>query len=466
MKDDSAYHHLQPRNPRSRYLPPETAPVYGTPPLERPLSFADIAPPGHIVNSSSCSTFVSSFNDLSNLDPNCLRHPKAVQHPSTLIQHSCQFAMDQNFIPSSDCTNYTSPFDTGRYDLLFEDTTAESLFTASRFGQNIATSCGENFNQSVSYPRPPPAHLENMPSSRLQFHDEQQSPSRQHFSFSNPSVLSMERLSSNLGRTGFPLSPEDSPVSSPSEESNNFHLSPEPMATSAGQILSDGESDDEKSDEPYSKLIWRALQSVPDNKMTLKEIYEWFEKNTNKARNSDSKGWQNSIRHNLSMNAAFEGVKDTSSPDGTPRKTANVWVLTKEALQNGVQSTTRYRKVGSHKKLSKLEHPAPQRQRSGAKGGKAAKKTSKMRRVKQDPHAVETANRSAAFYNYQPRDDNTMIPNFHYRPQLFSGHSGGFTLDNYGLENVIGTHPVSDLHDSSVLSDPLFSESNGFSTLF
>ncbi|EER43071.1 forkhead domain-containing protein [Histoplasma capsulatum H143] len=355
MKDDSAYHHLQPRNPRSRYLPPETEPVYGTPPLEQPLSFADIAPPGHIVNSSSCSTSVSSFNDLSNLDPNCLRHPKAVQHPSTLIQHSCQFAMDQNFIPSSDCTNYTSPFDTG---------------------------------------------------------------------------------------------------------------SPEPMAASAGQILSDGESDDEKSDEPYSKLIWRALQSVPDNKMTLKEIYEWFEKNTNKARNSDSKGWQNSIRHNLSMNAAFEGVKDTSSPDGTPRKTANVWVLTKEALQNGVQSTTRYRKVGSHKKHSKLEHPAPQRQRSGAKGGKAAKKTSKMRRVKQDPHVVETANRSAAFYNYQPRDDNTMIPNFHYRPQLFSGHSGGFTLDDFGLENVIGTHPVSDLHDSSVLSDPLFSESNGFSTLF
>jgi hypothetical protein len=43
--------------------------------------------------------------------------------------------------------------------------------------------------------------------------------------------------------------------------------------------------------------------SAPGHKMVLKEIYEWFEKNTNKSKNSDSKGWQNSIRHNLSMNA-------------------------------------------------------------------------------------------------------------------------------------------------------------------
>lgn len=57
------------------------------------------------------------------------------------------------------------------------------------------------------------------------------------------------------------------------------------------------------TEEPYARLIWRALMSAPGNRMVLREIYEWFEKNTNKAKNSDSKGWQNSIRHNLSMNA-------------------------------------------------------------------------------------------------------------------------------------------------------------------
>jgi len=35
--------------------------------------------------------------------------------------------------------------------------------------------------------------------------------------------------------------------------------------------------------------------------MVLKDIYQWFIDNTDKAA-LDQKGWQNSIRHNLSMN--------------------------------------------------------------------------------------------------------------------------------------------------------------------
>lgn len=62
-------------------------------------------------------------------------------------------------------------------------------------------------------------------------------------------------------------------------------------------------------DEPYAKLIERALRSRPDYSMQLQEIYQWFLENTDKARTfqsqtiKESKGWQNSIRHNLSMNA-------------------------------------------------------------------------------------------------------------------------------------------------------------------
>ena len=40
-----------------------------------------------------------------------------------------------------------------------------------------------------------------------------------------------------------------------------------------------------------------------------------------------------------------------------------------------MKSTTRYRKQNSNKKGLKTDHPAPQRQLSGAKGGKAAKKS-------------------------------------------------------------------------------------------
>lgn len=56
-----------------------------------------------------------------------------------------------------------------------------------------------------------------------------------------------------------------------------------------------------KVDEPYAQLIYRAFMSKPNKSMTLQEIYQWFRENTDKAK-SEGKGWQNSIRHNLSMN--------------------------------------------------------------------------------------------------------------------------------------------------------------------
>jgi hypothetical protein len=69
-------------------------------------------------------------------------------------------------------------------------------------------------------------------------------------------------------------------------------------------LLNDGESDADASEnaEPYAQLIYRALRDAPGYGMVLKDIYDWFEKNTDKAKNPSSKGWQNSIRHNLSMN--------------------------------------------------------------------------------------------------------------------------------------------------------------------
>jgi hypothetical protein len=55
--------------------------------------------------------------------------------------------------------------------------------------------------------------------------------------------------------------------------------------------------------------MYRAFMSRPDYSMTLQDIYQWFRENTDKAK-SESKGWQNSIRHNLSMNA----VSNTTQP--------------------------------------------------------------------------------------------------------------------------------------------------------
>ena len=75
---------------------------------------------------------------------------------------------------------------------------------------------------------------------------------------------------------------------------------------------------------------------------------------------------------------AFKKVEQP--PSAEESKKGFVWVLEASAIMEGVKSTTRYRKTNSNKKAGRAEHPAPQRQRSGAKGGKAAKKAARQRR--------------------------------------------------------------------------------------
>ncbi|ESZ98752.1 hypothetical protein SBOR_0858 [Sclerotinia borealis F-4128] len=124
------------------------------------------------------------------------------------------------------------------------------------------------------------------------------------------------------------------------------HSSREPMAM---DIDADGHGADEQ---PYAKLIYRALMSAPDHSMVLQEIYRWFRENTTKG-SSDTKGWMNSIRHNLSMNAAFK--KTERKIPGEETKKSTEWVLEDFAIRDGVQSTTRYRKGIGNKKYVKAE---------------------------------------------------------------------------------------------------------------
>lgn len=55
-------------------------------------------------------------------------------------------------------------------------------------------------------------------------------------------------------------------------------------------------------DKPYAQLIYDALMQAPGHRMLLRDIYDWFLHNSRKAHESGTNGWQNSIRHNLSMN--------------------------------------------------------------------------------------------------------------------------------------------------------------------
>ncbi|KAL3489459.1 fork head domain-containing protein [Aspergillus germanicus] len=82
--------------------------------------------------------------------------------------------------------------------------------------------------------------------------------------------------------------------------------------------------DDDGSKPPYSyaTLIGMSILRAPNRRLTLAQIYKWISETFSYYKNSDP-GWQNSIRHNLSLNKAF--IKQ-ERPKDDPGK-GNYWAI-------------------------------------------------------------------------------------------------------------------------------------------
>lgn len=99
------------------------------------------------------------------------------------------------------------------------------------------------------------------------------------------------------------------------EDSSTMHL-PDP------EEMPSIEDDGTKPPYSYATLIGMSILRAPNRRLTLAQIYKWISDTFSYYKNSDP-GWQNSIRHNLSLNKAF--IKQ-ERPKDDPGK-GNYWAI-------------------------------------------------------------------------------------------------------------------------------------------
>ncbi|KAK0711320.1 fork head domain-containing protein [Lasiosphaeris hirsuta] len=103
----------------------------------------------------------------------------------------------------------------------------------------------------------------------------------------------------------------------------------------------------------YAQMITQAITSTTEEKLNLAGIYNFITSRYSYYRNQAPSGWQNSIRHNLSLNKSFEKVPRSTDEPGKGMK----WQLVPESREEMIHNAYRGGR-GGHRGSSNPSSPS------------------------------------------------------------------------------------------------------------